>query len=81
MKKYYKLSFRNERTSFYEAGDGDLIGYRGGTMNKTNFFTVDGKCRLVRSLYQCKEVAMAYQVASGDICIVRRDTWIKLKKS
>ena len=69
MKKYYKLSFRNELTSFYEADDWDLIGYRGGTMNKTKFFTVDGKCRLVRSLYQCKEVAMAYQVANGDICI------------
>lgn len=72
MKKYYKLSFRNERTSFYEAEDGDLIGYRGGTMNKLNTFSVDKDLNLVRSLYLDRSIAYVCGDPSK-ICVVKED--------
>lgn len=69
--KTLELSFTRGDIQYYEARDGELIAYKGGYIHKLNFFEVDHKGRLLRSLYYDRSISRIFLSRNKKIIIER----------
>ena len=69
--KTLELSFTRGDIQYYEARDGELIAYRGGYIHKLNFFEVDNKGNLLRSLYYDRSISRIFLSRNKKIIIER----------
>lgn len=75
-RKIVELSFIRDEVQYYEARDGEVIAYKGGYIHKLNFFEVDNKGNLIRSLYYDKSILRIFLNKKEKIVIERyKEKW------
>lgn len=67
----FELSYVIGDVQYYESIEGELIGYVGGPIHKLNFFNVDDKRNLKRSLYLDLSIKRIYLNKRNKVVVER----------